>query len=75
LNGKAIDPAAHYRIAIGSFLVTGGDNFTVFKQATDVTDVGIDLDGTEAYLRTNPAAPKLGRMKDLAPPPLVPPIG
>ena len=69
LNGKTIDPGASYRIAIGSFLVTGGDDFAVFKQGTDVTDVGIDLDGTEAYLRTNPAVPKLGRIKNLAPPP------
>jgi len=71
LNGKPIDPAAKYRIAIGSFLATGGDNFTVFKQGADVTDLGVDLDATEAYLKTNPAAPKLGRIKNLnpAPPP------
>jgi 5'-nucleotidase len=69
LNGKPIDPAASYRIAIGSFLSTGGDNFTVFKQASDVIDLGVDLDATEAFLKTNPAAPKLGRMKNLAPPP------
>ncbi|MEA3081115.1 MAG: 5-nucleotidase, partial [Sphingomonadales bacterium] len=67
LNGKPIDPAASYRIAIGSFLSTGGDNFTVFKQASDVIDLGVDLDATEAFLKTNPAAPKLGRMKNLAP--------
>ena len=54
LNGKPIDPAARYRITIGSFLATGGDNFTVFKQGTDVTDAGVDLDATEAYLKTNP---------------------
>jgi 5'-nucleotidase len=69
LNGKPIDPAARYRIAIGSFLATGGDNFTVFKQGTDVTDLGVDLDATEAYLKTNPAAPKLGRIKNLNPAP------
>ena len=69
LNGKRIDPSAKYRIAIGSFLQTGGDNFTVFKEGTDVTDLGIDLDATEAYLKTNPTAPKLGRIKNLNPPP------
>jgi 5'-nucleotidase len=69
LNGKPIDPAARYRIAIGSFLATGGDNFTVFKQGADVTDLGVDLDATEAYLKTNPAAPKLGRIKNLNPAP------
>ncbi|MFL6829468.1 MAG: bifunctional metallophosphatase/5'-nucleotidase [Sphingomicrobium sp.] len=73
LNGKPIDPAKHYRVATGSFLATGGDNFTVFKQAADVVDLGIDLDATEAYLRTSPTAPKLGRIRNLAPPPPPPP--
>ena len=72
LAGKPIDPAANYRVAIGSFLSTGGDNFTVFKQGTDVTDLGVDLDSTEAYLRTNPPAPKPGRIKNLGPPPTAP---
>ena len=72
LDGKRIDPAAKYRIAIGSFLQTGGDNFTFFKQGTDVVDLGVDVDATEAYLKTNPTAPKLGRMKNLAPPPPTP---
>jgi 5'-nucleotidase len=67
LNGKPIDPAARYRIAIGSFLSTGGDNFSVFKQGTDLTDLGVDLDATEAYLKTNPKAPRLGRIKNLVP--------
>jgi len=69
LNGKRIDPAAKYRVAIGSFLVTGGDNFTVFKDGENKVDLGVDVDATEAYLKTNPVAPKLGRMKNLAPPP------
>ncbi|MFL5147467.1 MAG: bifunctional metallophosphatase/5'-nucleotidase [Microvirga sp.] len=73
LNGKRIDPAKHYRVATGSFLATGGDNFTVLKQAADVVDLGIDLDATEAYLRTSPTAPKLGRIRNLAPPPPPPP--
>jgi 5'-nucleotidase len=75
LKGKPIDPAAHYRIAIGSFLATGGDNFTIFKQGTDVTDVGIDLDATAAYLKTSPKVPRLGRIKNLGPPPVPPPAG
>jgi len=66
LNGRRIDPAGKYRVAIGSFLATGGDNFTVFKQGTDVVDLGVDLDATEAYLKTNPKAPTLGRIRNLA---------
>ena len=69
LNGKRIDPAARYRIATGSFLATGGDNFTVFKQGTDLRDLGIDIDATESYLKTSPKAPKPGRIKNLGPPP------
>ncbi|HEY7005639.1 MAG TPA: bifunctional metallophosphatase/5'-nucleotidase [Sphingomicrobium sp.] len=68
LNGKRIDPAATYRIAIGSFLATGGDNFTVFKEGANVVDLGVDVDATEAYLKTNPKAPMLGRIKNLGPP-------
>jgi 5'-nucleotidase len=69
LNGKPLDPAARYRVAVGSFLATGGDNFTVFKQGTDVTDLGVDLDATEAYLKAGAKVPALGRIKDLNPPP------
>jgi 5'-nucleotidase len=69
LNGKPIDPLAKYRVAIGSFLLTGGDNFTVFNQGADVTDLGIDLDATEAYLKAGAKAPMLGRIKNLNPPP------
>lgn len=69
LDGKPIDPSARYRIAIGSFLQTGGDNFTVFKQGSDVTDLGIDLDATEAYLRPGAKAPTLGRIRNLNPAP------
>jgi 5'-nucleotidase len=72
LNGKPIDPAASYRIAIGSFLATGGDNFTTFREGTDVTDLGVDVDSTEAYLQTSPKAPKLGRIKNLNPSPPIP---
>jgi 5'-nucleotidase len=69
LNGQPIDPAARYRVALGSFLATGGDNFTVFKQGAEVTDLGVDLDATEAYLKTSPKVPALGRIKNLNPPP------
>ncbi len=69
LDGKPIDPGARYRVATGSFLATGGDNFAVFKQGTDVEDISIDLDATESYLKTNPMAPGLGRIKNLNPPP------
>jgi 5'-nucleotidase len=72
LGGQPINPARGYRVVVGSFLATGGDNFTVLKQGTDVTDTGLDLDSTEAWLKTNPQAPALGRIKNLGPPPPAP---
>lgn len=67
LDGEPIDPKRDYRIAVGSFLATGGDGFTVLKQGRNVVDLGLDLDSTEAYLKTNPKVPELGRIKALSP--------
>ena len=69
LDGKPIDPTRPYRVAINNFLSSGGDNFTLFTAGGDPVDGGLDLDATEAYLATNPAAPKLGRIIDLTPKP------
>ena len=69
LDGKPIDPQKTYRLAINNFLASGGDNFTLLADGRDPVDAGLDLDATEAYLKTNPKAPKLGRIKNLAPPP------
>ncbi len=69
LDGKPIDPAKIYRVAINNFLSGGGDNFTLFAAGSNPVDGGLDLDATEAYLATNPAAPKLGRIIDLTPRP------
>ena len=69
LDGKPIDPAKTYRVAINNFLSSGGDNFTTFTAGGDPVDGGLDLDATEAYLATNPAAPTLGRIIDLTPKP------
>jgi len=67
LNGKPLDPANSYRVTINNFLSSGGDNFTALAVGRDATDGGLDLDATEAWLATNPVAPKLGRIKDLTP--------
>lgn len=69
LEGQPIDPARSYRVAINNFLSSGGDNFTGFTAGSDPVDGGLDLDATEAYLATNPTAPKLGRVIDLTPKP------
>ena len=67
LNGKAIDPAKAYRVAINNFLASGGDNFTRFADGRNPVDAGLDLDVTEAYLATSPPVPVLGRITDLTP--------
>jgi 5'-nucleotidase len=57
LNGTAIDAGA-YRVTMNSFLATGGDNFTVFNQGTDVLGGDQDIDALEAYIKANsPLAP------------------
>ena len=64
LNGTPIDPAASYRVSINNFLAGGGDGFTVFAEATDVTGGPIDLDAFVAYFETNSpiSPPPLGRI-------------
>ena len=67
LDGKPIDPAKTYRVAINNFLASGGDNFTMLAAGRDAVDAGLDLDATEAYLASNPPVPQLGRITDLTP--------
>ena len=69
LDGQPIDPARTYRVAINNFLSSGGDNFSAFTAGSDPVDGGLDLDATEAWLATNPPAPKPGRVIDLTPKP------
>jgi 5'-nucleotidase len=65
LDGKSIDPARTYRVAINNFLASGGDNFTLLAGGRDPAGAGLDLDVTEAWLATNPPVPALGRITDL----------
>lgn len=68
LDGKAIDPAATYRVATNSFLAGGGDGFPTLGQGTNDV-VGLDdLAALEQYLTANssasnlPAPPKADRI-------------
>ena len=68
LEGKPIDLDARYRVTVVNFLSTGGDNFTVLTQGTDLTDPNIvDVDASEAYLKSGGDVPKLGRIEDRTP--------
>ena len=72
LGGKPLDPAKIYRVTVNNFLAAGGDNFTVLAQGRDAVDGGLDLDATEAYLKTSPPVPVAGRVVDLTPKEWVP---
>ncbi|TSA86482.1 bifunctional metallophosphatase/5'-nucleotidase [Deinococcus detaillensis] len=52
-GGKPIDPAAKYRVAINSFLATGGDFFSVFKSGTNKVELPnlVDVDALNVYLK------------------------
>ena len=69
LNGTAISDSATYRVTMNSFLATGGDNFTVFNQATEALGGAQDIDALETYIAGNSplASPAVNRITDLAP--------
>jgi len=51
LDGKALEPARNYRVAVNSFLASGGDNFTVFAQGRQIQESELDLEVLTAYFR------------------------
>ncbi|MEV8569430.1 bifunctional metallophosphatase/5'-nucleotidase [Streptomyces sp. NPDC051322] len=56
LNGKAIDPAATYRVGMNEFLAGGGDGFAALGQGTNKLVGASDLDLFNAYLAANSTA-------------------
>lgn len=63
VNGAPVDPQRGYRVGTFSFLLTGGDNFRVFKEGTDPHDSGlVDRTGWFEYIQQNsPLSPDFGR--------------
>jgi 5'-nucleotidase len=51
LNGQALDPNASLRVTVNSFLASGGDNFTLFKQGQHARTEMMDIDALERYVR------------------------
>ena len=45
-----LDRSATYTIAANSFIATGSDEFTVFKEGQYPNTLGSDLDALEAYI-------------------------
>ncbi|MEU7584143.1 bifunctional metallophosphatase/5'-nucleotidase [Streptomyces sp. NPDC041068] len=58
LNGKAIDPAATYRVAMNSFLAGGGDGFPELGKGTKPLVGSDDLKAFNDYLTANSSADK-----------------
>ncbi|MBA3576668.1 MAG: bifunctional metallophosphatase/5'-nucleotidase [Sphingomonas sp.] len=67
LDGATIQPAREYRVIVNTFIASGGDNFTVLQGGSYAVGAGQDLDALEAWLKTGPEAPKLGRMENRTP--------
>jgi len=64
LNGKPIDPAAGYRVAVNNFMASGGDGLSVFTRGTEVTDNGIiDLDALVAWIAPGRTPPEPNRIR------------
>jgi 5'-nucleotidase len=53
-DGKPLDLARSYSVAVSSFLAEGGDNFGVFTRGRDRSAGPIDLDAFDAYLKAQP---------------------
>jgi 5'-nucleotidase len=73
IDGKPLDRARTYRVTVNNFMASGGDNFTLLARGIDRVDAGLDLDATEAYLRTNPPLPAGDRVIDRTPKDWAPP--
>lgn len=61
LDGAPLRDEARYRVTMNSFLATGGDGLTLFRDGTDTLGGPQDVDALENYLSgTQPVAPPVG---------------
>jgi predicted extracellular nuclease/2',3'-cyclic-nucleotide 2'-phosphodiesterase (5'-nucleotidase family) len=64
VDGQPLDPARHYVVSTFSFLGTGGDNFTAFKQGTSKDTGLVDRDLWIQYLKDHAGiAPDFARQQ------------
>ena len=54
-DGTPVDRNATYTVAANSFIATGGDGFTVFKEGQSPETLGSDLDALEAHIDDLPS--------------------
>ena len=72
LHGEVIKPSDVFRVAVNSFLASGGDNFTVLAQGTNASDTGQnDLIATVGYFAAKKSVTpaELGRAVSQTPAP------
>jgi len=65
LHGHPIDPARRYRVAVNSFLSSGGDGFATFAAMPVVGGAGLDIDALEAFLRVGAQVAPAGRVVEI----------
>lgn len=56
LNGRPLDMAQTYRVGLQSYLGTGGDNFSIFTQGTEVVGGMLDVDALVEHVRAQSRA-------------------
>jgi 5'-nucleotidase len=71
VDGVPIDENSVYRVTMNSFLATGGDNFTIFREGLDPAGGPLDLDALEAWIAaSSPLTPPVAdRIRDVTPKP------
>ena len=71
VDGRPVRDESVYRVAMNSFLASGGDNFTIFRDGTEATGGMQDVDALEAYIAAagNLTPPALGRVENRTPKP------
>jgi 5'-nucleotidase len=71
VDGAPIRDETVYRVAMNSFLATGGDNFTIFRDGTDLAGGPLDVDALEAWIASSsPLTPPVpDRIRDVTPKP------
>lgn len=69
INGEPFDPAATYTVSSRSFLIAGGDNFTVLREGTNLKDSGlIDTDAFVNHLKaSSPLSPTFDKQAVMVP--------